>query len=73
MSDPILKRTDEIAKKLVEDVKQKRPQLAKMKEMAKLAQEIGEPVPELDEMIKTAEVFADMILEKLDKPKSTKE
>lgn len=41
--------------------------LAKIKQMAKLAGEIGEPVPELEAMVETAEAFSNMVLKRFDK------
>jgi len=67
MSDEILKKSKALTESLVKDVKSKLPAISKMKQMAKLAAELDEPVPELDDMIETAELFANMVIKRFDK------
>jgi len=67
MSDEIMKKSKALTESLVKDVKDKLPTISKMKQMAKLASEMGEPVPELDDMIETAELFANMVIKRFDK------
>ena len=67
MADEILKKSKALTESLVKDVKSKLPAISKMKQMAKLAAELDEPVPELDDMIETAELFANMVIKRFDK------
>lgn len=69
MSDEILRKSKALTESLVKDVKEQLPTLEKIKQMVKLASEIGEPVPELDEMVETAEAFAKMVIKRFDKSK----
>ena len=67
MSDEIMKKSKALTESHVKDVKEKLPTITKMRQMAKLAAEMGEPVPELDDMIETAELFANMVIKRFDK------
>jgi len=69
MSDDLKAKGEALIESLVKDVKEKLPVIEKLKAMNKLAQEIGEGAPELDQVIETAESFAKMVIERFGKPK----
>lgn len=69
MSDEIRQRGKKLVDDVVKDIKGRRGQLAKMREMAKLSKEID---PEFDtrdieELLDVSETVADDILKRLDK------
>jgi len=69
VSDSIQKRTKELTDKLVEDVKTQMPTIGKVKEIARLAKEIGEDTADIDSIVDVIEGFGKTILQRFDKAK----
>lgn len=67
MSDELRKKGEALLKGLVKDVKEKKDVISKVKQIAKLARELGEDTTEVDNVIEAAEGFSDMIIKRFDK------
>lgn len=67
MPNELEKKSEELMKALVEDVKAKLPVIKKLKAMSKLAKDIGEGAPELESVLETAEGFAKMVIDRFEK------
>ena len=69
MSDELKKTADALIAKLVDDVKGKMPTIEKIKQISKLAKEIGEDTSDVDNVIDAADSFSKSILSRFDKLK----
>jgi len=70
MSDDIRQRGQKLVGDVVKDIKSRRGQLAKLRQMAKLSKEIDPDfdMTDIEEMLDVSETVADDILKRLDKP-----
>ena len=67
MAEELQKKGEALMESLVKDVREKLPVLKKLRAMSKLAKDIGEDVPEMDQILGSAEDFADMVIKRFDK------
>jgi len=67
MADPLKAKGEALIKSLVTDVKGKMDVISKVKEMAKIAKELGEDTADVDSVIEASEGFADMVIKRFDK------
>jgi len=67
MADPLKAKGEALIKSLVTDVKGKMDVISKVKEMAKIAKELGEDTTDVDSVIEASEGFADMVIKRFDK------
>ena len=67
MADELKAKSEALIQGLVKDIKEKLPVLQKLRAMSELAKEIGDVDPAMDQVLETAESFAEMVLKKFDK------
>jgi len=72
MAENLEKKGENLMADLVKDIEGKLPTIERLKQMNKLAAEIGEKDVELENVIESAESFAHMIIDRFGKKKIQK-